>query len=159
MKKKLVIDLIKLRNYDDIPVEGIFREKGYDKSFKTIRELATFHFTCRKCTNAPCINACPVKALSKDEDSVINRANYKCIRCKSCIVICPFGTLVDDLFAVKAPGRRFIALDDENAMEEFASCFPDEVVVYNNVMEDSEKEIFTLGDDILVIEKSWKQDG
>ena len=35
---------------------------------KTIRELATFRFTCRKCEDAPCINVCPADALEKDEN-------------------------------------------------------------------------------------------
>jgi hypothetical protein len=64
----------------------------------------------------------PGRSTEKGRHGVINRAVFKYIRCKSCIVICPFGTLVDDLFTVK--GRRsFIHLDKESAVEEFASYF------------------------------------
>ena len=156
MGKKLLIDLMKLREYENVPAEGILKKKDYEKSFRSIRELATFHFTCRKCEKTPCVTACPVEALKKDGNGVINRAIYKCIRCKSCIVICPFGTLVDDLFAVKGPGRSFIHLNKESAMEEFASYFPDDVVSWVDAKENKEQNIYALNDDVLIIEKPWK---
>jgi len=156
MGKKLLIDLMKIRDYENIPAEGIFKKNGYERSFKSIRELATFHFTCRKCEKTPCINACPAEALKKDGNGLINRSMYKCIRCKSCIVICPFGTLVDDLFAAKESGRKFIHLDREGDLEEFASFFPDDIVAWTDAGENKAENIFALNDDILIIEKPWR---
>jgi ferredoxin-like protein FixX len=156
MGKKLLIDLLKLRDFDDLPAEGIFKEKGYERSFKSIRELAAFQFTCRKCEIAPCITSCPAEALKKDAGGVISRSMYKCVRCKSCIVTCPFGTLTDNLFAVRLPGRRFIYLDSDAAMTEFASFFPAGVVSWVEAAEDAGNNIHALGDNVLIIEKTWK---
>ena len=155
MSKKLLIDLLKLRDLDDIKMEGVFREGESFKVFKTIRELATFQFTCRKCENAPCINACPAEALEKDADGVVTRAVNLCIRCKSCIVICPFGTMMNDLFEVKTSGYRFFDLNDEKEMTEFAKTFPEDVVRIVEMDENPDEKIFKLNDKILVKELMW----
>jgi len=156
MEKKLLIDLLKLRDYEQVPVEGVFKQDAYQLSFKTIRELATFQFTCRKCEKAPCIHACPVEALEKDEHGVLSRAIYKCIRCKSCIVICPFGTMVDDLFAAKTSGRKFIHLEGDDDLTEFADFFPDDVIRIVELEENPEENIYQLTSQILIKEKPWK---
>lgn len=49
---------------------------------------------CEQCTDAPCILACPVKALvRKGPDDVVLLDTARCIGCKQCIVVCPFGAL------------------------------------------------------------------
>ncbi len=156
MGKKLLIDLLKLRDYESIPAEGVYKCDAFAGSFKTIRELATFQFTCRKCENAPCIHACPVEALEKDGNGVIKRAQYKCIRCRSCIVICPFGTMMNDLFEVRTSGRKFISLADEKDRAEFAALFPDDVVRMVEMDENPDENIFSLGSNILIREHIWK---
>jgi Fe-S-cluster-containing hydrogenase component 2 len=155
MSKKLLIDLIKLRELDDIKTDGVFREGESFKVFKTIRELATFQYTCRRCENAPCINACPAEALEKDDDGIVTRAVNLCIRCKSCIVICPFGTMMDDLFAAKTSGYNFFDLSDEKEMKEFARAFPDDVVRIVEMEENPDEKIYQLNDKILVKELMW----
>lgn len=49
---------------------------------------------CRHCDNAPCKVACPTAAISRknDESPVVIKKN-KCIGCKMCIQVCPFGVL------------------------------------------------------------------
>jgi Fe-S-cluster-containing hydrogenase component 2 len=155
MSKKLLIDLLKLRELEDIKMDGVFRQGESFKVFKTIRELATFQFTCRKCENAPCINACPAEALEKDSDGVVTRAVNLCIRCKSCIVICPFGTMMNDLFEVKTSGYRFFDLNDEKEMVKFAKAFPEDVVRIVEMEENPEEKIYRLNDKILVKEQMW----
>jgi len=155
MSKRLLIDLLKLRELDDIKMDGVFREGESFKVFKSIRELATFQYTCRKCENAPCINACPAEALEKDDDGIVTRAVNLCIRCKSCIVICPFGTMMNDLFEVKTSGYRFFDLNDEKEMTEFAKAFPEDVVRIVEMEENPDEKIFKLNDKILVKELMW----
>lgn len=155
MSKKLLIDLLKLRELDDIKMDGVFREGESFKVFKSIRELATFQYTCRKCENAPCINACPAEALEKDDDGIVTRAVNLCIRCKSCIVICPFGTMMNDLFEVKTSGYRFFDLNDEKEMTEFAKAFPEDVVKIVEMEENPDEKIYQLNDKILVKELMW----
>ena len=51
---------------------------------------------CRHCEDAPCLNTCAVKAISRIDGVVIVDDN-KCIGCKTCLLACPFGAI--DLLA------------------------------------------------------------
>ncbi len=46
---------------------------------------------CKQCTRAPCIEACPVNALSRGEHEVVTLQKELCIGCKACIEACPFA--------------------------------------------------------------------
>ncbi|MEW6556552.1 MAG: 4Fe-4S dicluster domain-containing protein [Elusimicrobiota bacterium] len=50
---------------------------------------------CMQCENAPCINICPTKALSKNfVTGAVIVSNKKCIGCKLCTTVCPYGAIV-----------------------------------------------------------------
>jgi anaerobic carbon-monoxide dehydrogenase iron sulfur subunit len=50
--------------------------------------------TCQQCQDAPCLNICPVKAISKDDSMGRVTVDYDvCIGCRSCVAICPFGAM------------------------------------------------------------------
>ena len=156
MSKRVLIDLYKLRSLGDTKTDAFIKEQKYAPSFKTIRELATFQFTCRKCENAPCINACPANALEKDEQGTISRAVNLCIRCKSCIAICPFGTMMNDLFEVKTSGYNYFDLSDEADMKEFVKSFPKEVVSLVDMEANPEENIYELNEKVLIKEYPWE---
>ncbi len=64
-----------------------------------IAENDGFHLptTCRQCEEPPCLAACPVDAISKDED--LDRVvidHDKCVGCKMCFSACPFGAIEYD---------------------------------------------------------------
>ena len=46
---------------------------------------------CKHCENPPCIEACPVDAISKRNDGIVIFNEELCIGCKECIEACPFG--------------------------------------------------------------------
>jgi carbon-monoxide dehydrogenase iron sulfur subunit len=47
---------------------------------------------CQQCTDAPCAAACPMDALSKDEELGLVRLDYDlCVGCEECVTACPFG--------------------------------------------------------------------
>ncbi len=49
---------------------------------------------CQQCQDAPCLNVCPVKAISKDDGLERIMVNYEiCIGCRSCVGVCPFGAM------------------------------------------------------------------
>lgn len=47
--------------------------------------------TCLHCGKAPCIEACPEKAILKREDGVVIINDGLCNGCKLCLQVCPFG--------------------------------------------------------------------
>lgn len=50
--------------------------------------------SCQQCQDAPCMNVCPVKALSRDEEMARVMVDYDvCIGCRSCVAVCPFGAM------------------------------------------------------------------
>jgi len=50
--------------------------------------------SCQQCQDAPCMNVCPVKAISRDEPLARVMVDYdKCIGCRSCVAVCPFGAM------------------------------------------------------------------
>ncbi|HPD95661.1 MAG TPA: monomeric [FeFe] hydrogenase [Tenuifilaceae bacterium] len=63
----------------------------------------------------PCEEACPVNAISRDEDGVEYIDSSKCIYCGKCLSACPFGAIVEkshlvDIFRTKKSGKPLVAL-------------------------------------------------
>lgn len=52
---------------------------------------AYISMACMHCEDAPCIVACPVGCLSKDERGLTVYDSTNCIGCHSCAMACPFG--------------------------------------------------------------------
>lgn len=53
---------------------------------------------CNQCLEAPCVNVCPVDALSRDPvTNVVNIDYDTCIGCKYCTLACPFGAMLVNL--------------------------------------------------------------
>lgn len=154
MSKKLLVDLIKLRNIENLQYEVIDKKLLEGGGFKSIRELATFRFSCRRCVDAPCIDSCPVEALERDQDHVIHRSLNLCIRCKSCIAACPFGTMALDLFQVKPSGRKIYDISRERDVEKLVRDFPNEMITLTEE-EANEKDLFALGDYVLIKDYPW----
>ena len=56
-----------------------------ERSFAVLR--------CNQCTSAPCVTACPVSALFKREDGIVDFDPARCIGCKACMNACPYDAL------------------------------------------------------------------
>jgi Fe-S-cluster-containing dehydrogenase component/formate-dependent nitrite reductase membrane component NrfD len=51
---------------------------------------------CNHCTDAPCVEICPVEALFVRDDGIVDFDNNRCIGCKSCMQACPYDALYID---------------------------------------------------------------
>jgi Fe-S-cluster-containing dehydrogenase component/formate-dependent nitrite reductase membrane component NrfD len=67
-------------------------EKG---TFPNSRRLFTV-MRCNHCDWAPCVTICPVTALYRRDDGVVDFNSERCIGCKSCIQACPYDALYID---------------------------------------------------------------
>jgi Fe-S-cluster-containing dehydrogenase component/formate-dependent nitrite reductase membrane component NrfD len=67
-------------------------EKG---TFPNNRRLFTV-LRCNHCERAPCVTICPVTALHRRDDGVVDFNNERCIGCKACLQACPYDALYID---------------------------------------------------------------
>ncbi len=80
-----------------VPI-GVFRtwvkqvEKG---KFPDTRRVFSV-MRCNHCTDAPCVEICPVQALYIRPDGIVDFDNNRCIGCKSCMQACPYDALYID---------------------------------------------------------------
>lgn len=77
-------------------VHGAIREYPLPESrvnLVAIEDLA-IPLQCRHCEDAPCVSICPTKALTKTEaEGPVLIDVDRCIGCKFCIAVCPFGVI------------------------------------------------------------------
>ena len=67
-------------------------EKG---EFPNSRRLFSV-MRCNHCDNAPCVQICPVTALYRRDDGIVDFDNRRCIGCKACMQACPYDALYID---------------------------------------------------------------
>ena len=48
---------------------------------------------CNQCTDAPCVTICPVRALGKGGNEIVDVDPDHCIGCKSCMHACPYDAI------------------------------------------------------------------
>ena len=85
---------VECKNNNQVPV-------GNDIAWTRIDEFETGQFpdinayfvkqACNHCTEASCLNNCPVGAISKPDGTHVVIDQDKCVSCGKCAQVCPFG--------------------------------------------------------------------
>ncbi len=50
--------------------------------------------TCMHCQDPPCLKACPVDAISRQDNGVVILDSDKCNGCQACLTACPYNSIL-----------------------------------------------------------------
>ncbi|HMR43207.1 MAG TPA: polysulfide reductase NrfD [Saprospiraceae bacterium] len=129
----------------DVPI-GVNRtwvkqvEKG---TFPNTRRLFSV-MRCNHCTDAPCVEICPVEALYFREDGIVDFDKRRCIGCKSCMQACPYDALYIDPETHTAAKCNYCAHRVDLGLEPACVNVCPEHAIISGDMEDEDSEIFQL---------------
>ena len=156
--KKLFIDLEKLYNCEKPTAECSYYYHPDNDGVTRLRELGQFLHICRKCEEAPCVNACPKEALEKQEDGTVKRYTMRCISCKSCSLACPFGTIPLETipYIISQCDECIDRLDKEEPICA-RTCSIKDAVKFTEVKESEKDDVYLIGKNIAVHAKAWKK--
>lgn len=142
----------------DVPV-GVFRtwvkqvEKG---EFPHTRRLFSV-MRCNHCTDAPCVEICPVEALYFRDDGIVDFDKDRCIGCKSCMQACPYDALYIDPENHTAAKCNYCAHRIDVGLEPACVNVCPEHAIISGDMEDPDSEIsMLLGREQVSVRKAAK---
>jgi len=156
--KRLLVDLEKLYNTKTAIARCSYYYRPGNDGITRLREIGQFMFICRKCEEAPCINACPKEALERQPDGIIRRYTMRCISCKSCSIACPFGTIPVE--SIPYIISQCDACVDRSELEPplcVRTCSIEGALRFVEVEESEKDDIFLIGKNIAVHAKPWKK--
>jgi Fe-S-cluster-containing dehydrogenase component/formate-dependent nitrite reductase membrane component NrfD len=105
------------------------------------------HFSvlrCNHCTDAPCVEICPVKALYKREDGIVDFDPERCIGCKACLNACPYDALYIDPQSNTAAKCNFCAHRVDNGIKPACEVVCPVGAIVSGDIEDAESEVSRL---------------
>jgi Fe-S-cluster-containing dehydrogenase component/formate-dependent nitrite reductase membrane component NrfD len=130
---------------NEVPV-GSFRtwvkytEKG---RFPAIRR----HFAvlrCNHCTSAPCVTICPVNALSKRKDGIVDLDRDACIGCRACMQGCPYDAIYLNEDTGSAEKCHYCAHRVERGLEPACVIVCPEGAIVSGDLHDPQSRIATM---------------
>ncbi len=120
-------------------------------------EMASFQYSCRKCEDAPCIDVCPEDALERNKEGWIERSANLCVACKSCVMICPFGTLMNHFFEVRKSICNYCQFDAQTDTLPCVETCPQGALSFAEAEPDADKYLFALNERVLVRDYAWEK--
>lgn len=133
------------KSENDVPL-GSFRtwvkytEKGAYPEVKR-------HFTvlrCNHCDAAPCVEICPVNALHKRPDAIVDLDRDLCIGCRACMQACPYDALYLNAHTGTAEKCHYCAHRTEVGLEPACVVVCPEQAIVAGDADDPETEIGSL---------------
>ena len=157
MNQNILIDLTKCRDCESCTADCMYTFHPGNKGVMSILEMAVFAVSCRRCKDAPCVEVCPADALDKNDENMVVRWVNLCVACKSCVAICPFGTIMNDLFEPRKSICDYCELNGEiNELLCVESC-PENALKITDMEEDPENNLFRVHEKVLVKDYKWEK--
>ncbi|MBK8563902.1 MAG: polysulfide reductase NrfD [Saprospiraceae bacterium] len=142
----------------EVPV-GVFRtwvkqvEKG---EFPHTRRMFSV-MRCNHCTDAPCVEICPVEALYFRPDGIVDFDKNRCIGCKSCMQACPYDALYIDPDTHTAAKCNYCAHRVDIGLEPACVNVCPEHAIISGDMDNPDSEISQLlGREIVTVRREAK---
>lgn len=159
MKKRLFIDLDICEKCAECDVKCSYFYHPENNGFLTLREIATYLVTCRKCELGTCVRACRYDALIKQPDGPLKRYNFRCVSCKSCTLGCPFGTIYPDVVPYIQNGCDFCqGRVPEGDAPLCVKTSKNSCIKYGVYEEKPEENIYLANDNLVVHTTHWIRD-
>ncbi|MCK5940530.1 MAG: 4Fe-4S dicluster domain-containing protein [Planctomycetes bacterium] len=96
---------------------------------------------CNQCTNAPCVTICPVTALHKREDGIVDLDKDVCIGCKACMQACPYDALYLNTDTGGAEKCHFCAHRVEQGLKPACEVVCPETAIISGDLHDPESPV------------------
>ena len=155
--KRLFIDLEICNKCPECVVKCNYFYHPQNNGISNLREYATFALYCRKCDEAPCVNACYHQALEKLSDGILKRYKMRCTSCKSCVIACPFGTIFPE-FIPYLDSKCDYCVGLTEQLPECVSTCPHNAIELKRVKEEPEEDIYFVGEHLAVHSLKWSKE-
>jgi Fe-S-cluster-containing dehydrogenase component len=152
--KRLFVDLEKLHRCEAVGADCSYYYHPENSGITRLREIGQFLYICRHCEEAPCVNACPKEAITRQDDGIIKRYTTRCISCKSCSLACPFGTIPLDTIP---QCDECIDRSDKEEPVCVKTCSVPGAVKFIDVEESEKEDIYLVGRHVAVHAMPWKK--
>ncbi|MFK7742389.1 MAG: 4Fe-4S dicluster domain-containing protein [Planctomycetota bacterium] len=96
---------------------------------------------CNQCTSAPCVTICPVSALDKRPDGIVDLDKDICIGCKACMQACPYDALHLNEDTGGAEKCHFCAHRVEQGLKPACEVVCPETAIISGDLHDSESPV------------------
>ena len=149
--KRLLIDLDICSKCGECGMLCSYIQHSGNNGITNLRELAHFAIICRGCDDAPCVAACPWKALEMQEYNTMKRYMMRCTSCKSCSRACPFGTIYPETIPFLLSNCDFCigrAKDDDSPICVESCQYGG--ISYGEFEEKIEEKIYRVSENLLV---------
>jgi Fe-S-cluster-containing dehydrogenase component len=158
--KKLYIDLEKMSEHDKkCGKECSYYYHPENYGILPLQETATYAVICRKCEKENCVTSCPFEALEKGPDKILRRSNLRCTSCKTCSHACHSGVIWPEFIPYMAFNCDLCLdrLQGDKTPECVESCTCG-AIQYGDFREDNTKDIYAIGDNIVVHSVHWQRE-
>jgi len=158
-EKRLFVDLEVCAKCPECVTKCDYFYHPANKGLISVRERAAMSVVCRRCENPVCISACTRDALEKDVNGVLRRYNTRCVGCKSCSIVCPFGTLIPEVipYAVSVCDYCIGSVHGDGKPVCVGTC-PLNAIRFEEVEEDISKNNYAVDEHLVVHALPWKKE-